>query len=121
MTELTSNHLSTLRSDRWVEAGGTLVNLVVGTASLLLSYVVGRRANLRYFFWIVAAESLPGAGYCSIKLFGDEQHDCRGSRSERRFCNCDNGSESDSSAPDECSRGSHGSGESRAIQVRLIT
>lgn len=61
MTELTSNHLSTLRSDRWVEAGGTLVNLVVGTASLLLSYVVGRRANLRYFFWIVAAESPPGS------------------------------------------------------------
>lgn len=64
VTELTSNHLSTLRSDRWVEAGGTLVNLVVGTASLLLSHVVGRRANLRYFFWILAALNLlPGAGY----------------------------------------------------------
>ena len=63
-TELTSNHLSTLRPDRWVEAGGTLVNLVAGTASLLTSRSMAGRANIRYFFWILAALNLlPGAGY----------------------------------------------------------
>jgi hypothetical protein len=63
-TELTSNHLSTLRPDRWVDAGGTLVNLVVGTAALLISRMAAARANLRYFFWILAALNLlPGAGY----------------------------------------------------------
>lgn len=77
VTELTSNHLSALRPDRWVEAGGTLVNLVVGTASLLLSHAAGRRANFRYFFWILAALNLlPGAGYflfSGIFGFGDWQ------------------------------------------------
>jgi hypothetical protein len=63
-TELTSNHLSTLRPDRWVDAGGTLVNLVVGAASLLISRRAADRANIRYFFWILAALNLlPGAGY----------------------------------------------------------
>jgi hypothetical protein len=63
-TELTSNHLSTLRPDRWVDAGGTLVNLVAGAASLLISRRAGDRANIRYFFWILAALNLlPGAGY----------------------------------------------------------
>ncbi len=82
VTELTSNHLSTLRSDRWVEAGGTLVNLIAGTASLLLSHAVGRRANFRYFFWILAALNLlPGAGYfvfSGIFGFGDWQEVVRG-------------------------------------------
>ena len=61
-TELTSNHLSSLRSDRWVDAGGTLVNLFVGASSLLASRVAGDRANVRYFFWIFSALNLlPGA------------------------------------------------------------
>jgi hypothetical protein len=63
-TELTSNHLSSLRPDRWVDAGGTLVNLAAGTTSLLISRRAGDRANIRYFFWILAALNLlPGAGY----------------------------------------------------------
>lgn len=63
-TELTSNHLSTLRPDRWVDAGGTIVNLVAGAASLLISRSAADRANIRYFFWILAALNLlPGAGY----------------------------------------------------------
>jgi hypothetical protein len=63
-TELTSNHLSTLRPDRWVDAGGTLVNLAVGAASLLISRRAADRANIRYFFWILSALNLlPGAGY----------------------------------------------------------
>jgi hypothetical protein len=74
-TELTSNHLSTLRPDRWVDAGGTLVNLFVGASSLLASRVAGDRANVRYFFWIFAALNLlPGAGYflfSGIFGFGD--------------------------------------------------
>ena len=74
-TELTSNHLSSLRPDRFVEAGGTVVNLLVGTGSLLMSRNLGHRANLRYFFWILAALNLlPGAGYflySGIFGFGD--------------------------------------------------
>ena len=62
--ELTSNHLSTLRPDRWVDAGGTLANLGVGAASLLISRRTKDRPNLRYFFWILAALNLlPGSGY----------------------------------------------------------
>jgi hypothetical protein len=75
-TELTSNHLSTLRPDRWVDAGGTLVNLFVGAISLWMSRA-GDRANLRYFFWLLAALNLlPGAGYfmfSGIFGFGDWQ------------------------------------------------
>jgi hypothetical protein len=72
VTELTSNHLSTLRPDRWVEAGGTLVNLIVGYASLLASRHAGNRANLRYFLWILGALNLlPGAGYFMLSgIFG---------------------------------------------------
>src|ERR1700678_3490578 len=74
-TELTSNHLSTLRPDRWVDAGGTLANLIVGAACLLASRKSGDRANTRYFFWILAALNLlPGAGYflfSGIFGFGD--------------------------------------------------
>lgn len=63
-TELTSNHLSSLRPDHWVEAGGTIVNLIVGAVSLLVSRNLGDRANPRYFCWIFAALNLlPGAGY----------------------------------------------------------
>ncbi|HWE48699.1 MAG TPA: hypothetical protein VG273_02865 [Bryobacteraceae bacterium] len=76
-TELTSNHLSSLTPDRWVEAGGTLVNLFVGSVSLLASRAAGDRANLRYFLWILAALNLlPGAGYflfSGIFGFGDWQ------------------------------------------------
>lgn len=74
-TELTSNHLSTLRPDLWVDAGGTLVNLAVGAASLLASRRAADRANIRYFLWILAALNLlPGAGYflfSGIFGFGD--------------------------------------------------
>jgi hypothetical protein len=63
-TELTSNRLSSMRSDRWVEAGGTLANLFVGTISLMVSRAAGNHANLRYFCLILAALNLlPGAGY----------------------------------------------------------
>ena len=81
-TQLTSNHLSSMRPDRWVAAGGTLVNLFVGAASLWASRVAGTRANFRYFFWILAALNLlPGAGYfffSGIFGFGDWQEVIRG-------------------------------------------
>ena len=80
-TELTSNHLSSLQPDRWVDAAGTLVNLAVGAACLLIA----RRtisANTRYFFWILAALNLlPGAGYflfSGIFGFGDWNEVIRG-------------------------------------------
>lgn len=63
-TELTSNHLTSVIPDRWVEAGGTLVNLCAGTIALIGSRSARRRSNLRYFLWIFAALNLlPGAGY----------------------------------------------------------
>jgi len=75
VTELTSNHLSSLRPDRWVDAAGTIVNLVVGSGALFASQVAGKRANIRYFLWILAALNLfPGAGYflfSGIFGFGD--------------------------------------------------
>jgi hypothetical protein len=81
-TELTSNHLSSLHPDRWVDAGGTLLNLLVGAVSLLASRVAKDRANLRYFFWIFAALNLlPGAGYflfSGISGFGDWNEVIRG-------------------------------------------
>jgi hypothetical protein len=72
VTELTSNHLSTLRPDRWVDAGGTLVNLIAGAGSLLASRKAGDRANNHYFLWILAALNLlSGAGYfLSSGIFG---------------------------------------------------
>jgi hypothetical protein len=82
VTELTSNHLSTLRPDRWVDAGGTLMNLIAGASSLLVSRRAGNRANLRYFFWILAAfDLLAGAGYflfSGIFGFGDWYEVIRG-------------------------------------------
>jgi hypothetical protein len=77
VTELTSNHLSSLRPDRWVDAGGTIVNLIVGSIALLASSRAGDRANLRYFLWLLGALNLlPGAGYflfSGIFGFGDWQ------------------------------------------------
>src|ERR1700753_4514803 len=54
-TELTSNHLSSLREDSWVAAGGTLVNFVVGAIALTASPAAGRRLNLKNFMWAVGA------------------------------------------------------------------
>jgi hypothetical protein len=72
VTELTSNHLSSLRPDRLVEAGGTIVNLIAGLASLIASRCAGNRANTRYFLWLLAALNLfPGAGYFMLSgIFG---------------------------------------------------
>lgn len=74
-TELTSNHLSSLRADKWVAAGGTLVNLAVGALSLIAIPLAGARSNLRYFLWLLAAENLfPAAGYFALSgifAFGD--------------------------------------------------
>jgi hypothetical protein len=95
-TQLTSNHLSTLRPDRWVDAGGTLVNLAAGAVALLAAHaagshpkspqrqrpVAGDPANRRYFCWLLAAHNLfPGAGYfmfSGITGFGDWQEVIRG-------------------------------------------
>jgi hypothetical protein len=74
-TELTSNHLSSLREDRWVQAGGTLVNLAAGALALIASRAASTRANLRYFCWLLAAKNLfAGAGYfmfSGVFGFGD--------------------------------------------------
>lgn len=73
--ELTSNHLSSLHEDRWIEAGGTLVNLAAGTLALLATHAAGTRASLRYFCWLLAAHNLfSGTGYfmfSGIFGFGD--------------------------------------------------
>jgi len=63
-TELTSNHLSSERVDRWVLAGGTLVNLAVGAISLVLSHDRALSPARRYFYWSLAAFNLlAGCGY----------------------------------------------------------
>jgi hypothetical protein len=81
-TQLTSNHLSSLRPDRWVDAGGTLVNLAVGAVSLRAARAAGDRANLRYFLWLFAAHNLfAGTGYflfSGVAGFGDWQEVIRG-------------------------------------------
>lgn len=81
-TQLTSNHLSTLHEDRWVDAGGTLVNLAAGIVALLAAHAAGTHANHRYFCWLLAAHNLfPGAGYfmfSGIIGFGDWQEVIRG-------------------------------------------
>ncbi len=62
VTQLTSNHLSDLKPDRLVEAGGTIVNVLTGTIALAACYHA--RPNLRFFLWFFAAVSLlDGAGY----------------------------------------------------------
>lgn len=64
VTELTSNHLSSVPPDRCVDAGGTLMNLLAGTACMLASRAAGERANLRYFLWLLGTLNvLSGAGY----------------------------------------------------------
>lgn len=81
-TQLTSNHLSTLRADRWVDAAGTLVNLAAGALSLLAARAAGARASLRYFCWLLASHNLlPGAGYflfSGVIGFGDWEEVIRG-------------------------------------------
>jgi hypothetical protein len=81
-TQLTSNHLSTLHEDRWVDAGGTLVNLAAGAVALLAAHAARSHANRRYFWWLFAAHNLfPGAGYfmfSGIIGFGDWQEVIRG-------------------------------------------
>jgi hypothetical protein len=64
VTELTSNHLSTLVEDRLVDAAGTIVNLLVAALCLWGYRLAGARANLRYFFWFFGAVNLlDGSGY----------------------------------------------------------
>jgi len=83
VTELTSNHLSSIRPDKWVDAAGTLVNLGVGVLALLVSASSGSRAARRYFFWLLAALNLlPGAGYflfSGVFGFGDWDQVIKGS------------------------------------------
>ncbi len=63
-TQLTSNHLSDIRPDRLVDAAGTLVNLIAGALAMYLSTLAGRRANIRYFLWLLGTFNLlDGAGY----------------------------------------------------------
>jgi len=64
VTELTSNHLSSVRPDRLVDAGGTVVNLIAGVICLVAARYAGNRANTRFFLWFLAAINLlDGAGY----------------------------------------------------------
>lgn len=64
VTELTSNHLSTVIGDRLVESAGTIVNLIVAALCLWGYSIAGQRANLRYFFWLFGAVNLlDGSGY----------------------------------------------------------
>jgi hypothetical protein len=68
--------------DRWVDAGGTIVNLIVGAVAMFAAYrmvrrngegkprdrrerkVVARHANWGYFLWLVGCINLmDGAGY----------------------------------------------------------
>lgn len=64
VTELTSNHLSTLQNDRLVEAGGTFVNILTGVICLAACFRAGNRSNLRYFLWLFGAINLlQGTGY----------------------------------------------------------
>ncbi len=70
-TELTSNHLSDIRPDRWVDAGGTLVNLAVGALAIAASVAAGTRANLHYFLWILGCFKLMDGAvlFAFIRLF----------------------------------------------------
>lgn len=81
-TELTSNHLTSLHEDRWIQAGGTLVNLAAGCLALIATLTAGTRAHLRYFCWLLAVHNLlTGAGYflfSGVFGFGDWQEVIRG-------------------------------------------
>jgi hypothetical protein len=46
-TGLTSNHLSDLRPDRLVDAGGTLVNLAAVSPAMFAAHLSGHRVLLR--------------------------------------------------------------------------
>ena len=72
VVELTSNHLSSLTPDHWVQAGGTIVNLLVGFGAFTAMRIAGNRSNLRYFLWLLAALNLlPAAGYFMLSgIFG---------------------------------------------------
>jgi len=72
VTELTSNHLSAMIADRLVDAGGTIVNLILAALCLWGYRMARERANLRYFFWLFGAVNLmEGAGYfCYSGVFG---------------------------------------------------
>lgn len=64
VTELSSNHLNSIRDDRLVDAAGTLADFITGFICLFGSRVAGSRANLRYFLWLVGAmHLLAAAGY----------------------------------------------------------
>lgn len=64
VTQLSSNHLNSIREDRLVDAAGTLVNFIAGFIFLLASRAAGSRANLRYFLWFLGAINLlNAAGY----------------------------------------------------------
>jgi hypothetical protein len=75
VTDLTSNHLSSEIPDRLVDAGGTIVNCIVGLIALLAMHFVAKRPNTRYFLWLLAALNLlPAAGYFMLSGvfdFGD--------------------------------------------------
>lgn len=61
--ELTSNHLSSVRPDRLVDAAGTIADLAGGGLCFLALPRV-RSANARYFLWFFGAVCLlMGAGY----------------------------------------------------------
>jgi hypothetical protein len=72
VVELTSNHLSSLTPDHWVQAGGTIVNLIAGFGAFAAMQFAGSRCNLRYFLWLLAALNLlPAAGYFMLSgIFG---------------------------------------------------
>lgn len=64
VTQLSSNHLDSIREDRLVDAAGTLVNFLAGFVLLFASRAAGSRANLRYFLWFLGAINLlNAAGY----------------------------------------------------------
>ena len=64
VTELTSNHLDSVRPDRLVDAGGTIVNFIAGFLCLFGARAAGERAKLRYFLWLLGALNLlDAAGY----------------------------------------------------------
>lgn len=62
VTQLTRNHLSDRKADRLVDAGGTMINFLVGAVAL--AAFIRARPNLRFFLWFFAAVNLlDGAGY----------------------------------------------------------
>lgn len=64
VTQLSSNHLSSVHEDRLVDAAGTIVNFIAGFICLFAARAAGSRANLRYFLWFLGAMNLlHAAGY----------------------------------------------------------